>query len=109
MVQTDYRFSSEVVLEFEETGKGRGQMMNEDIIVSFRRHVIRGIFSCCPGETRNACRNRASKAQNGMVKRYENGRKQKVSWHKQQKDPHSLLAWVKVGKVNRRPIEQALV
>jgi hypothetical protein len=30
---------------------------------------------------------------NGMVTQYENGRKQKAAWHKQQNDPHPLLVW----------------
>lgn len=30
---------------------------------------------------------------NGMVKQYEDGRKQKADWHKQQKDPQPLLVW----------------
>jgi hypothetical protein len=30
---------------------------------------------------------------NGMVKQYEDGRKQKADWHKQQKDPQALLVW----------------
>jgi hypothetical protein len=30
---------------------------------------------------------------NGMVKQYEDGRKQKADWHKQQKDSQALLVW----------------
>lgn len=30
---------------------------------------------------------------NGMVKQYEEGRKQKVEWHKQQKDTQPLMVW----------------
>jgi hypothetical protein len=30
---------------------------------------------------------------NGMVKQYEDGRKQKAEWHKQQKDPLPLYVW----------------
>jgi hypothetical protein len=30
---------------------------------------------------------------NGMVKQYEDGRKQKVDWHKQQKDTQALMVW----------------
>jgi hypothetical protein len=30
---------------------------------------------------------------NGAVKQYEDGRKQKADWHKQQKDPLPLLVW----------------
>jgi hypothetical protein len=30
---------------------------------------------------------------NGMVKQYEDGRKQKAAWHKQQNDPLPLLVW----------------
>lgn len=30
---------------------------------------------------------------NGMVKQYEEGRKQKAEWHKQQKDPQALMVW----------------
>jgi hypothetical protein len=30
---------------------------------------------------------------NGMVKQYEDGRKQKAAWHKEQKDPLPLLVW----------------
>jgi len=30
---------------------------------------------------------------NGMVKQYEEGRKQKAAWHKQQKDPQALMVW----------------
>ena len=30
---------------------------------------------------------------NGMVKQYEDGRKQKAEWHKQQKDPQPLMVW----------------
>ena len=30
---------------------------------------------------------------NGMVKQYEDGRKQKAEWHKQQKDPLPLMVW----------------
>jgi hypothetical protein len=30
---------------------------------------------------------------NGMVKQYEDGRKQKVEWHKQQKDSQPLFVW----------------
>jgi hypothetical protein len=30
---------------------------------------------------------------NGMVKQYEDGRKQKVEWHKQQKDSQPLMVW----------------
>jgi hypothetical protein len=30
---------------------------------------------------------------NGMVKQYEDGRKQKAAWHKEQKDPQPLLVW----------------
>ena len=33
------------------------------------------------------------KPKNGMVKQYEDGRKQKATWHKQQKDPQPLLVW----------------
>ena len=30
---------------------------------------------------------------NGMVQQYENGRKQKAAWHKQQNDAQALLVW----------------
>jgi hypothetical protein len=30
---------------------------------------------------------------NGMTKQYEDGRKQKAEWHKQQKDPLPLMVW----------------
>jgi len=30
---------------------------------------------------------------NGMVKQYEEGRKQKVAWHKEKKDAQALLVW----------------
>ncbi len=30
---------------------------------------------------------------NGMVKQYQDGRKQKAAWHKQQNDPQPLLVW----------------
>jgi hypothetical protein len=30
---------------------------------------------------------------NGMVKQYEDGRKQKADWHKQQKDSQALMVW----------------
>ena len=30
---------------------------------------------------------------NGMVKQYQDGRKQKADWHKQQKDPQALMVW----------------
>src|ERR1700738_779181 len=30
---------------------------------------------------------------NGMVKQYEDGRKQKAEWHKQQKDTQPLYVW----------------
>ena len=30
---------------------------------------------------------------NGMVKQYEEGRKQKAAWHKQQKDTQPLYVW----------------
>lgn len=33
------------------------------------------------------------KLKNGMVKQYEDGRKQKAEWHKQQKDPLPLFVW----------------
>ena len=33
------------------------------------------------------------KPKNGMVKQYEDGRKQKAAWHKQQNDPQPLLVW----------------
>ncbi len=33
------------------------------------------------------------KLKNGMVKQYEDGRKQKAEWHKQQKDPLPLYVW----------------
>jgi hypothetical protein len=33
------------------------------------------------------------KPKNGMIKQYEDGRKQKAAWHKQQKDPQPLLVW----------------
>jgi hypothetical protein len=33
------------------------------------------------------------KPKNGMVKQYEDGRKQKAEWHKQQKDPLPLFVW----------------
>jgi hypothetical protein len=33
------------------------------------------------------------KPKNGMVKQYEDGRKQKATWHKQQNDPQPLLVW----------------
>jgi hypothetical protein len=33
------------------------------------------------------------KPKNGMVKQYEEGRKQKAEWHKQQKDTQPLLVW----------------
>ena len=33
------------------------------------------------------------KPKNGMVKQYQDGRKQKAGWHKQQKDPQPLLIW----------------
>src|SRR5579864_3622833 len=33
------------------------------------------------------------KPKNGMVPQYENGRKQKAAWHKQQNDPQPLLVW----------------
>jgi hypothetical protein len=33
------------------------------------------------------------KPKNGMVTQYENGRKQKAAWHKQQNDPQPLLVW----------------
>lgn len=34
---------------------------------------------------------------NGMVKQYEEGRKQKAEWHKQQKDPLPLYVWETVS------------
>src|SRR5208283_2348935 len=33
------------------------------------------------------------KPKNGMVKQYEEGRKQKAAWHKQQNDPQALYVW----------------
>ncbi len=33
------------------------------------------------------------KPKNGMVKQYEEGRKQKAEWHRQQKDPQPLMVW----------------
>lgn len=33
------------------------------------------------------------KPKNGMLKQYEDGRKQKAEWHKQQKDPLPLYVW----------------
>lgn len=33
------------------------------------------------------------KPKNGMVKQYEDGRKQKAAWHLQQKDPLPLMVW----------------
>jgi hypothetical protein len=33
------------------------------------------------------------KPKNGMVKQYEDGRKQKVAWHKQQNDSQALYVW----------------
>jgi hypothetical protein len=33
------------------------------------------------------------KPKSGMVPQYEDGRKQKAAWHKQQKDPQPLLVW----------------
>jgi len=33
------------------------------------------------------------KPKNGMVKQYQDGRKQKAAWHKEQKDPQPLLVW----------------
>lgn len=33
------------------------------------------------------------KPKNGMLQEYENGRKQKAAWHKQQNDPNSLFVW----------------
>jgi hypothetical protein len=33
------------------------------------------------------------KPKNGMVKQYEDGRKQKAAWHKTQNDPQPLLVW----------------
>jgi hypothetical protein len=33
------------------------------------------------------------KPKNGMVKQYEDGRKQKAAWHKTQNDPQPLMVW----------------
>src|SRR5271165_6601605 len=33
------------------------------------------------------------KPKNGMVKQYEDGRKQKAAWHKQQNDAQPLYVW----------------
>ncbi len=33
------------------------------------------------------------KPKNGMLKQYQDGRKQKAAWHKQQNDPQPLLVW----------------
>jgi hypothetical protein len=33
------------------------------------------------------------KPKNGMVEQYQNGRKQKAAWHKQQNDPEPLFVW----------------
>jgi hypothetical protein len=33
------------------------------------------------------------KPKNGMVEQYQNGRKQKAAWHKQQNDPQPLFVW----------------
>lgn len=33
------------------------------------------------------------KPKNGMVRQYEDGRKQKAAWHRRQKDPQPLLVW----------------
>src|SRR5271166_6488555 len=33
------------------------------------------------------------KPRTGMVKQYEDGRKQKAAWHKQQNDPQPLMVW----------------
>jgi len=33
------------------------------------------------------------KPKNGMTQQYEDGRKQKAAWHKQQNDPQPLLVW----------------
>jgi hypothetical protein len=33
------------------------------------------------------------KPKNGMVQQYEDGRKQKAAWHKQQNDPQPLMVW----------------
>jgi hypothetical protein len=35
----------------------------------------------------------SQKPKNGMVKQYEDGRKQKGAWHKQQNDPQPLYVW----------------
>jgi hypothetical protein len=34
------------------------------------------------------------KPKNGMVKQYEEGRKAKAAWHKQQKDTQPLMVWL---------------
>jgi len=37
---------------------------------------------------------------NGMVKQYEDGRKQKAEWHKQQKDTQPLMVWETISGDN---------
>lgn len=40
------------------------------------------------------------KPKNGMVKQYQDGRKQKAEWHKQQKDTQPLLVWETISGEN---------
>jgi len=40
------------------------------------------------------------KPKNGMLKQYQDGRKQKVEWHKQQKDTQPLMVWETISGEN---------
>lgn len=48
---------------------------------------------CGPRETGNIYALEYQTPKNGMVKQYEDGRKQKVEWHEQQKDVQALYVF----------------
>ena len=73
---------------------------NKNAVVCCGCYVARRIIVSGAGRSRNSCGPGIPKPKNGMLKQYEDGRRQKVDWHKQQKDSQPLMVWQTVSGDN---------
>ena len=55
--------------------------------------ILLGAFACAQQQPGTLAALEFQTPKTGMVSQYEQGRKQKAAWHKQQNDPQPLLVW----------------
>jgi hypothetical protein len=68
-------------------------MIARKVMFAFGGMLLAGISGFAQAKPGTIAGLEFQKPKNGLVKQYEEGRKQKAEWHKQQKDTQPLLVW----------------